>query len=215
MTERVCPVCFNIATIRLRKKNTDYWQCESCRMLFSEPIDQEGLVGGQHEIGRNELQNHIRLDRVATMTKGMNKEDVQILDFGAGHGLLVADLKSAGYQATPFDAYNPEFSRLPEKNKYHLCIMVEVIEHLSPSYIELDLINRSLVDGGLLYLETGFINICNEDGIDISDYLYVAPEAGHATIFSHHALDLLMFQKNFRPRRHFDRNCRLFEKVKK
>lgn len=215
MIERICPVCSNIATIRLRKKNTDYWSCESCRMLFSDPIDQEGLVGGEHEVGRNQLQNHIRLDRVATMTNGMKKEDIRIVDWGCGHGMLVSDLKANGYEAMGYDAYNPDFNRLPERGQYHLCMMVEIIEHTSPGYIELDAINRCLVDGGLLYLESGFINIAEQDGIPLEEYFYINPVAGHSTIFSHHALDLLMLQKGFASKRHFDRNTRLFYKIKK
>jgi hypothetical protein len=208
---RVCPVCNNEAPLRLSKLKVEYFQCESCQMLFSAPLDQEGLVGGCHEEGRA-LQNDIRLDRIETMTQGMKKEDVQILDFGCGHGLLVDYLKEAGYNVTGYDAYNAEYMRLPEKNKYHLFLMIEVVEHTSSPFVELDVIHRSLVEGGLLYLETGFVDVATEDNIALDDYLYVSPIAGHATIFSHHSLDYLMLLKKFRSKRHFDRNCRLYTK---
>ena len=181
-------------------------------MLFSDPLSQEGLVGGQHEEGRA-LQNEIRLNRIETMMEGMKKEDIQILDFGCGHGYLVNYLKEHGYNVTGYDAYNEEFCRLPEKNKYHLCLCVEVIEHTSASFVELDVINRSLVMGGLAYFESGFTNVADRDGIKLEDYLYVSPAAGHATIFSHHAFDLLLFKKGFYSKRHFDDNCRLLVKV--
>lgn len=208
---RICPICNGDAPLRLSKKSTQYFQCESCRMLFSDPLNQEGLVGGQHEDGRA-LQNDIRLDRIETMMNGMKKEDIRILDFGCGHGYLVSYLKEQGYDVTGYDAYNEEFCRLPEKDKYHLCVCVEVIEHTSAPFVELDVIHRSLVNGGLLYLETGFINIATEDNIPLEEYVYVSPEAGHATIFSHHSMDYLMLLKGFRSKRHFDRNCRLYTK---
>lgn len=210
---RICPICSNEAPHRLTKGNTLYYQCESCRTLFSDPLSQDGLVGGQHEEGRA-LQNDIRLDRIKTMTQGMKKEDIRILDFGCGHGLLVNYLKEHGYNVTGYDAYNEEYSRLPEKNKYHLCLCVEVIEHTSAPFIELDVMNRSLIDGGLCYLETGFVDIADQDKIELDDYLYVSPQAGHATIFSHHSLDYLMLLKGFGSKRHFDRNCRLYVKIK-
>jgi SAM-dependent methyltransferase len=210
---QICPICNGDAPFRLNIQNTDYWQCESCDLLFSYPIDQDNLVGGQHEDGRA-LQNHIRLDRIKTMLNGMNKEDIHILDYGCGHGRLVEYLRNEGYDVTGFDPFNPEYSRLPEKNKYHLCVCVEVIEHTSAPFIELDVINRSLVDGALLYVETGFIDIAIEDKIPLELYLYVNPSAGHATIFSHHAMDYLMLLKGFRSKRHFDRNCRLYTKIK-
>lgn len=232
---RICPVCLNEAPLRItkdyasmaasnsnnskgEKKNfakyisVDYFQCESCKMLFSDPLSQEGLVGGQHEEGRA-LQNDIRLGRIKTMTEGMSKEDVRILDFGCGHGYLVSYLKNEGYNVTGYDPYNPEFSRLPEKEKYNLCLCVECIEHTSPPFIELDVMNRSLVPGGLLYLETGFIDVAIEDNIELENYLYVSPQAGHATIFSHHSMDYVMVLKGFRSKRHFDRNCRLYIKI--
>jgi hypothetical protein len=149
------------------------------------------------------------------MTNGMKKEDVRILDFGCGNFLLGKYLQDEGYNVTGYDAFNEEYSRLPEKNKYHLCLCVEVLEHTSPGFIELDVIHRALVDGGLLYAETGFINICDQDKIELEDYVYISAIAGHATIFSHHGLDLLMYKKSFITRRHFDRNCRLYEKRKK
>lgn len=210
---RTCPICNGGSPFRLNTQHTVYWQCESCDLLFSDPIDQDNLVGGQHEDGRA-LQNPIRLDRIKTMLNGMAKENIRILDYGCGHGRLVEYLKNEGYDVTGFDPFNPEYSRLPERNKYHLCICVEVIEHTSPPFIELDVINRSLVDGGLIYLETGFVNIATEDNIPLESYLYVNPSAGHATIFSHHAMDYLMLLKNFRSKRHFDRNCRLYTKIK-
>lgn len=213
MKDRICPICSNAAPFRLKKENTDYSQCESCRTLFSDPLSQDGLVGGQHEEGRA-LQNHIRLDRIKTMTEGMKKEDIRILDFGCGHGLLVNYLKEQGYNVTGYDAYNEEYSRLPEKNKYHLCLCIEVIEHTSTPFIELDVMNRSLVEGGLCYLETGFVDIADQDKIELDEYLYVSPQAGHATVFSHHSLDYLMLLKGFRSKRHFDRNCRLYVKIK-
>jgi len=52
-----------------------------------------------------------------------------------------------------------------------LCI--EVIEHTSPNFIELYVIHRSLVDGALLYVETGFVNICDQDHIELDDYVYI------------------------------------------
>lgn len=209
---RTCPICSNEAPHRLTKGHTEYFQCESCRTLFSDPLPQDGLVGGQHEAGRA-LQNDIRLDRIKTMTQGMKKEDVRILDYGTGNGLLVDYLTNEGYDITGFDPYNEKYRRLPEKNKYHICLCIECIEHTSAPFIELDVMHRSLVEGGLCYFESGFINIAIRDNIQLEDYLYVNPDAGHATVFSHHGLDMLLMAKKFVPKRHFDENTRLYRKI--
>src|ERR1051325_3534113 len=146
MKDKVCRIYNNIAPFRLRKQTTDYFQCESCRTLFSDPLSQDGLVGGCHEEGRA-LQNRIRLHRIETMMHGMKKEDIRILDFGCGHGLLVKYLKEQGYNVTGYDPYNEEYIQLPQKDNFHLCLMVEVVEHTSAPFVELDVINRSLVNG--------------------------------------------------------------------
>lgn len=211
---RYCSICNNPTPFRLRKGNTDYFQCESCKTLFSEPLNQEGLVGGGNHDQRNEIQNPIRLDRVSTMTENMKREDVNVLDFGCGFAVLVNDLKKAGYNAAGYDAYNPDFLRLPEHNKFHVCMMVEVIEHTTANFIELDVINRSLVDGGILYVESGFVNTAQEDNIPLEDFFYIDPAAGHSTVFSHHGMDILMMSKGYYPKRHFCRNSRLYRKVK-
>lgn len=215
MKEKICPICNNHSNFRLRKSTSDYYQCSSCRMLYCDPIDQTDMVGGEHEIGRNESQNSLRITRINEMTLGAKKDSINILDFGAGHGYFVRDLINAGYKnVTAYDAYNEEFSMLPEKNKYHIVTMTEVIEHIPSPFLELDVINRSLLDGGILTVETSFVNVADEDGIPLDDFFYIAPQNGHSTIHSHHSMDLLMMQKGFIPVEHINRHVRNYRKIK-
>lgn len=209
----ICSICNNELSFRLKKGNTDYFQCESCKTLYSEPLDQEGLVGGEHEIGRND-QNDIRLARIEKMLAGIDKKDARILDFGSGHGYLVKYLNEHGWNCDGYDMYNLEFSKIPGNKTYDLVTMIEVVEHTVAPFIEIDFISRKLKTGAGFYLETGFIDIANEDKIPLEDYLYVNPRAGHSTIFSHHSIDLMLLLKGFRSKRRFDRNCLLYQKIR-
>lgn len=210
---RICIICNNESPVRLKRENTKYYQCDSCRTLFSDPIDQEGMVGGEHEEGRNIEQNHLRIDRINEMLLGSRKEDAFIMDFGCGHGLFVADLIKAGYNNTVgYDAFNEQYSRLPETNKFHIVNMTEVIEHTSHPFVELDWIYKALKPGGCVMIETSFVNIADQEKIPLEDFFYIAPQNGHSTIFSHHGLDLLMSFKGFVPRQHFNRHVRLYMK---
>lgn len=213
--DKICPCCNNAAFPRLIKKNVQYHQCSSCQTLFSDPLDNADMVGGGNEVNRNQLENHLRIGRINEMVLGMAKEDVHILDFGCGHGYLIADLKAAGYNCDGYDAYNEDFSKLPPNNKYHIITAVEVIEHCSRPFAELDVIKRSLVDFGVVMFETSFVDIPKEDGIALEDFFYIEPSVGHATIFSHHGLDVLMSLRGFKPIQHFNRNVRLYQKQKK
>lgn len=209
-----CRICGNPSHAFIKKGSIDYNKCESCNTIFCDALDQENMVGGMHEDGRA-LQNDIRLERIKTMTAGMKKEDIMILDFGCGNFLLGKYLQERGYNVTGYDAYHPDYSRLPEKNVYDLCLCIEVIEHTSFPFIELDVIHRALKPGSLLYIETGFYDVMIADNVAPQDYVYIEPTCGHSTIFSHHSLDLLLAYRGYATRRHFDRNCRLYEKIGK
>lgn len=213
MSERICPVCSNLALPRLKKGNTQYWQCISCRMLYCDPIEQEHLVGGGAEYERNIQQNHLRIERIDILCKGRKKEDVHILDAGCGHGMLIKDLRDAGYpNVDGWDAYNTEYGRLPEKNKYDLVCCVEMIEHTSFSYPEVDVMFRSMKNNAWLYIETSFTSVAEEENIPLEEFPYIAPDWGHTSIFSHHALDVLMVGRGFKIGRHTNRHVRNFYK---
>lgn len=206
-----CPCCNNNAPFRLKKGNTDYFLCSSCSTLFCGDLPNENMVGGGNEVPRNVEQNPERIERLKILCGG-KVEGVKVLDFGSGTGYLVTDLRAAGFEADGFDPYNPEFSNFPEKDKYQLCTMVEVAEHLSKPFVEFDCINRALIKGGVLYIETSFVNVAHQENIDLEDFEYVEPKVGHSTIFSWHGLDCLLLMKGFVPTQHINRHVRLYIK---
>jgi len=209
-----CPICNNESNLRITKGITKYYQCCNCKSLFCEPLNQEGLVGGEHEVERNEHQNHLRVARAVEILNGIPIEQTSILDFGCGAGLLIDDLNKAGYpNVTGYDSYNEKYLRLPEKEKYHLIIMVEVAEHFSAPYIEFDVAYRSLVNGGCIMIETGYLDAAFDDGHTIDDWFYLNPDAGHSTIYSNHGIDILMMSKGFRVKPFFNNYVRLYQKV--
>lgn len=215
MKDRICPVCNNQAPLRLKRQSTNYFQCTNCQTLFSDPIDQDGMIGGEHEEGRNIEQNHLRIDRIEKKLTVMSKDKMSILDFGCGHGMFIADLKNAGYvNVVGYDAYNEYYSTLPRTNQFHIVTMTEVIEHTSYPFNELDWIYKALVPYGCVVIETSFIDVAEQENILLEDFFYIAPQNGHSTIFSHHGLDLLMAKKGFSTCQHFNRHVRVYQKIK-
>lgn len=210
MIQSICPVCRNSAPLRLTKENVEYNQCSFCKTLFCGYLDNSNMVGGEWEEGRHDKHKQERLDRIKTMIGIYGT----ILDFGTGNGLLVTDCREAGYVCDGYDKYNPKFNYLKDE-KYNLVTMVEVIEHLSYPFDELNIIFDKLADNGIVYIETSFVDVAEEESISLEDFFYIAPKNGHCTIFSHKGLDLLMQSKGFQPVNHMNRNVRIFQKKKR
>lgn len=209
-----CIICTNEAQLRLTKGITKYFQCVNCKTIFCDALDNDNMVGGKFEVERNQKENHLRIERIDEILKGLDKDEVHILDFGCGTGLLIDDLKKAGYKNVDgYDAYNPKFQKLPEKNKYHVVVSVETFEHFATPFVEIEVIHRCLLNHGCCYVETGYIDAALEDGYTVDDYFYIAPEAGHSTIFSHHGIDLLMAYRGFYVKNNFNKHVKLFQKI--
>jgi SAM-dependent methyltransferase len=191
----------------LNKKGIRYYQKEN-GTIYCDPLDQSGKVGGTGEEDRNDLHN---AERVELIKKIISSGDV--LDYGCGKGKLVKKLLNNGINATGYDKYSEGsvfIGNIPNDIfKFDLITMIEVIEHLSDPYSELDEVFDYLKEGGFVIIETSFVDWMR------SDDPYINPEIGHSTIFSHAGLDELMIDKGFVPSNHINRNIRLYRKPKK
>lgn len=208
-----CPACKNQSYQLFIKNETTYFECSMCNTVHSGPLDNSGKVGGGFEEERNQNENHIRLERFSDLLYSLNVTDTgRVLDFGCGHGMLVRYLLESGFDADGYDKFNPDFDSFEPGKKYDIVSMVEVIEHLSSPFEELDTIRELLTKDGVLYIETSFVDVANQEKIPLHEFFYIDPSVGHSTIFSHLGLDILMLRKGFRPLNHINRNARLYQK---
>lgn len=204
-----CPCCQSESKVIFNKKGYDYLECSSCKTVFiPDGINQSDMVGGGFETERNVNQNKERIERFIFLTGFYAGK---ILDFGCGHGMLVSDCKKAGLNCDGYDKFNPELDTIKDDN-YTLITMIEVIEHTFAPFSELDVIYNKLAKNGVLYIETSFVDVANEENIPLEEFFYINTDVGHCTIFSHVGLDLLMQEKGFTPLKHINRNTRLYQK---
>lgn len=204
-----CFCCNSEATVRLTKKGYDYYECGNCKTLFvPDGINQADMVGGGYEVERNVEQNQTRIDRFAALTGIYGR----ILDFGCGHGMLVDDCQKLGLKCDGYDKFNPELDTF-KQYKYNLVTLIEVIEHTFQPFVELDVIREKLTDNGVVYIETSFVDVAQEETIPLEEFFYISTDVGHCTIFSHYGLDLLMTAKGFSPLKHINRNARIYQKA--
>lgn len=170
--------------------------------IFSKPLDQSEMVGGNNEMLRNnEADNITRLQRAKDIT---GKPNPTILDFGCGNGMLVCFGKARGYSMAGYDLYRPETHNALNK-KYDCLLLIEVVEHLSEPFDELKLIKNVLNPGGKVMIETSFSDWLTEHDA------YIEPKVGHCTIFSHAGLDFLFEKFGFKIGKHINDNVRVFE----
>lgn len=203
-----CYICNTPLSFLFTKNGYDYHQCGYCKSIFiPEGIDQTGMVGGEHEVGRNGKENSIRIERI----KNAVGRHGRILDFGCGHGYLVKDCKDAGLDCVGYDKFNPDFDKMPE-GQFNFVSVVECIEHTHLPFVELDIIFDKLLPNGVVMIETSFWDVSIEEDIPIESFFYLAPENGHCTVFSHFGLDLLMKKKGFTVIPPINRNVRMYKK---
>lgn len=204
-----CSICNSESEIIFTKSNYDYYECSNCKSLFIPyGIDQSNMVGGGFELERNTQQNHERLQRFIRYATIFGT----ILDYGCGNGMLVDYCNKREQECDGYDKFNPKYDKIPNK-KYNLVSMVEVIEHTFKPFSEIDEIYNLLLPNGILYIETSFVDIANEENILLNDFFYIEPKIGHCTIFSHKGLDILMESKGFKVLQPINRNVRIYQKI--
>jgi len=214
---------------QISKGNVTYTQYPD-GTLMSGPLDQSGKIGGEAEEERNQVHNPQRLQRILQFHPRPH-----VLDYGCGSGMLVHYLRSNGVEAWGYDKYAKDIHKEPPglqamarvplseyvryntdivfdaigfpENRFDVITMIEVIEHTSEPFNELDLIFRMLKPGGVVMIETSFT-----DWMDIETDPYINPSLGHSTIFSHKGLDMVMAAKGFEAYGHINRNVRVYQK---
>jgi hypothetical protein len=168
-----------------------YWY-DGTLSLYGEGVDQSGMVGGTG-------------DRTPAHTGrlGLIPHKATVLDYGCGNGEFVEFLRTHGIYAEGFDPYSTTWSTRPQ-GLFDVIFMIEVIEHTTAPFSELDTIKSLLSPAGQLFIETSFSDWVTPD------HPYANPKIGHNTIFSHLGLDYLMISKGFTPGPHVNRNIRCY-----
>lgn len=175
-------------------------------------LNQSGMVGGTGELDRNDTHNPERMQRILQFNP-----KPKVLDFGCGSGMFVEFMRDYGIKAEGFDKYlNKSTDWLFNgdlafsKGEYDIVTMIEVIEHTSAPYLELNTIFHVLKPGGVVMIETSFT-----DWMDLEKDAYINPAIGHSTIFSHAGLDEVMKEKGFDFFQEINRNVRVYQKPEK
>lgn len=218
MTTPVCKICGGPTAERLRVSAdrrpghtpvaapVPYYACAACGFLFATHLDApeaqllyEDDYFGTTDLGagkRAELPRQMAL-QLATW---LGRAPTPVLDFGSGTGRAVARMREAGLEAYGVDIVAPEVAGdfihvglLEDVARFGLVTAIEVFEHLPSPVAAAAAVARSLAPGGLLAMTT---EVHQPESLD-PDWWYLAPGAGHISLYTAPALEALAARTGF------------------
>jgi len=183
--KKICPVCGEPAEFAVARCAHDYFACPRCRTLFTPRIDPATI--------RTENNGHssrhdpaFDLERLRRLESALGRPALDLVDFGCGAGEFVELMRQKGLRCTGIDQHTKVQLRDLTAGSLDGVTMVEVIEHLYQPHEILRGCHRALRPGGVLYLESSFV-----DGQTLADWAYLDPAIGHCTLHSSDSMKLL------------------------
>ncbi|MDB5096806.1 MAG: hypothetical protein JWM80_1227 [Cyanobacteria bacterium RYN_339] len=184
-----------------------YYACARCGFLASSHLDDGG--DSPYDAAYftavdpgGETRDGLPTALVGQAERWLGRRAVDVLDFGSGTGRAVAKLRDAGYAACGVDIIAPEVAAehilvgpLTAEGCYDVVTAVEVFEHLPDPIAATRAVAASLRPGGLLAMTTALHDPATLD----PGWWYLAPGAGHISLFTAPALHALARAAGFVP----------------
>jgi SAM-dependent methyltransferase len=189
-----------------------YYQCETCRFLFSDVLDHRESHAGVYDDTYWENQDPdwygrvaetFRLVALANELLKIRLDRAEILDFGCGiGGFLEIGRRSLNLNVWGTDIIAPKVGKdyfLPDLGgrKFDIIVSCEVIEHLPDPRATFDKIKAHLKPRGVFAFQTA-----QWDPKAVGrDWWYLGPDNGHISLYSREGLTHVFRQMGGRRRR--------------
>jgi 2-polyprenyl-6-hydroxyphenyl methylase/3-demethylubiquinone-9 3-methyltransferase len=108
------------------------------------------------------------------------KEEIALLDYGGGSGLLAQLLREAGFSAETYDPFS-EFNQLPER-KFDLMTCFEVMEHVPEPRETLRTMAGLMEEGGAILFST-LVQPKEFEQTGLG-WWYASPRNGHVSLYT-------------------------------
>lgn len=195
-TDQKCPICDTVSARRIGKRGgrahreglgveTDIWSCDSCGLIFPNPMPFPKAGLSQHyEVDADDyFSNHdkgVRLEgamRLIAEAEKMLGRTGRLLDVGVGRGEILVAANDRGWNVSgiePSDRFADYAERLTgariwrkpveecdlPNEEFDVVILAAVLEHLYQPDAIMKKLSASMVKGGLL-----FVDVPNEKGL--------------------------------------------------
>jgi SAM-dependent methyltransferase len=186
--------------LQLSGKPVYYRRCTVCEFLFAEAFDDWSVDAFLKHIYNEDysvVDPHYAAVRatcnakVVAETFQSSQDNLSILDYGGGNGVLARALTEAGFRATTYDPFTV-FSARPE-GPFDLITCFEVLEHSPFPDRTVSDMSRLLANEGIILCST-LTQPSNLDELGLR-WWYAGPRNGHVSLYSRRALTIL-FQKH-------------------
>lgn len=182
-----------------------YRRCSNCKFLFTDAFDdwtaeqfKAHIYNDEYRLVDPDYETKRPQHNAAFLTRywGALKEQLRILDYGGGNGLLSAALRENGFRtALSYDPMVPAFSSRPE-GKYDLVTSFETLEHVPDPLQSVENILACSAEPGLVLFST-LVQPADFDRQRLN-WWYVGPRNGHISLFSKQALAIVWNRFGYR-----------------
>lgn len=202
-TDHYIPVVWDFHSNEMQTENMKYYQCFNCGCFFLDEFRNwtpemysERIYNADYaktDPAFNGLRAYRLLPNIIMYIKRhpeinrMDKDKIQILDYGGGTGILADLLKEEGYKNSY--CYDP-YGRIdiePVHNSFNVVIAIEVLEHIINADSLWNEISSKLKRGGLFIASTDLY----QTHYNLQSWYYANPRAGHCILYTEKALNLI------------------------
>ncbi len=181
-----------------------YHRCTSCGFIFTVHFDDFTPDDFAREIYNDdyikvdpdyvELRPKNLADLILKLF-GKFKDQLSILDYGAGSGRMAEILNAEGFAVRNFDPFSAEDDRLPS-DSFNLVTSFEVLEHTPTPPLTCETMRRLVKEDGMILFST----LVQPPTIETErlGWWYIGPRNGHISIYSKRSLELLWSKLGFR-----------------
>ena len=174
-----------------------YYRCRNCAFTFTRAFDAWDHTMFSRHIYNDDyirhdpeyLTRHLEHAQLLVPRLEQFRQEIRILDYGSGLGLLEKELKRQGF--VHVESYDPFSHVARPAGRFDFIISMEVFEHTpDPTALMQDISAFLAPDSGAVLFST---LCCSQPVIDagIANWWYCTPRNGHISFFSPESLALL------------------------